>query len=160
MANPYTRMLVCVGALTVGLAQLAHAQQSPPSQQPAAQQQSPAQQPAAQQPPAQQQAPPAAAAAEATVTSADVTDQEVEQFAKSYQEVIEIQHDTESQLASVQDTAGAARVKQEANQKMAEAVSNHGLKVERFNLIARSLNQDATLKQRVQQKIQELRQPA
>jgi hypothetical protein len=34
------------------------------------------------------------------------------------------------------------------------------MKVERFNLIARSINQDTTLKQRVQQKIQELRQPA
>jgi hypothetical protein len=129
--------------LTVGLAQIAQAQatQAPSSQQQAA----------------QQGAPPAATQ---TVTSADVTDQEVEQFAKSYEDVSQIQKDTEKQLESVQDAAAVARVKQEANQKMADAVQGKGMKVERFNLIARSLNQDETLKQRVQQKIQELRQPA
>ena len=149
MVNTYTRALVFVGALTVGLAQIAQAQaqQTPPSQQPSAQQQ-------------EQQSPPAAAAAKETVTSADVTDQEIEQFAKSYKEVTQIQKDTDKQLESVQDTAGAAKVKQEANQKMADAVQGQGMKVERFNLIARSLNQDATLKQRIQQKIQELQQPA
>ena len=149
MVNTYTRALVFVGALTVGLAQIAQAQaqQTPPSQQPSAQQQ-------------EQQSPPAAAAAKETVTSADVTDQEIEQFAKSYKEVTQIQKDTDKQLESVQDTAGAAKVKQEANQKMADAVQGQGMKVERFNLIARSLNQDVTLKQRIQQKIQELQQPA
>jgi hypothetical protein len=144
----YTRVLVCVAGLTVGLAQIAQAQ---------AQQPSPSQQPAPQQQSAQQQATPSATA---TVTSADVTDQEVEQFAKSYQEVNQIQKDTEKQLEGVQDSAAIAKAKQDANRKMAEAVASQGMKVERFNLIARSLNQDATLKQRIQQKIQELRQPA
>jgi hypothetical protein len=145
MPNRYARVLVCVAALTLGLAQFAQAQapQTPPNPQQ----------------PAQQQAPPAAAASE-TVTSADVTDQEVEQFAKIYQDVAQIQKDTEKELESVQDTTGAARVKQEANQKMADAVQGHGMKVERFNLIVRSLNQDPTLKQRIQEKIQQLRQPA
>lgn len=150
MTNTYSRVLVFAGALTIGLAQFAQAQaqQTPPSQQPSAQQQE------------QQSPPPAAAAAKETVTSADVTDQEIEQFAKSYQEVTQIQKDTDKELASVQEPAGQAKVKQEANQKMAEAVQGHGMKVERFNLIARSLNQDATLKQRIQQKIQELQKPA
>src|SRR3954471_4134317 len=130
MVNTYTRAVVFVGALTVGLAQIAQAQaqQTPPSQQPSAQQQ-------------EQQSPPAAAAAKEIVTSADVTDQEIEQFAKSYKEVTQIQKDIDKQLESVQDTAGAAKVKQEANQKMADAVQGQGMKVERFNLIARSLNQ-------------------
>jgi hypothetical protein len=152
MVEKYTRVLMCVGALTVGLAQIAQAQQPSSSQAPPAQQQ--------QQQQAQQQTAPAAAAAAETVTSADVTDQEVEQFAKSYEEVTQIQKDTEKQLESVQDTAAVTKVKQEANQKMAAAVQEHGMKVERFNLIARSINQDAALKQRIQQKIQELRQPA
>jgi hypothetical protein len=138
----YTRVLVCVAGLTIGLAHVAQAQ---------------AQQTPGQQQPSQQQ--PAAAAATETVTSADVTEQEVEQFAKSYQDVTKIQKDTDKQLESIQDSSGVAKVKQEANQKMADAVQGHGLKVERFNLIARSLNQDATLKQRIQQKIQELREP-
>jgi hypothetical protein len=149
MTNTYTRVLVCVGALTLGLAQIAQAQaqQAPPG-------------PPAQQQPSAQQQPPAAAPANETVTSADVTDQEVEQFAKSYEDVAKIQKDTEQQLQNVPDSAGAEQVKQQANLKMAAAVQGHGMKVERFNLIARSLNQDSTLKQRIQQKIQELRQPA
>jgi hypothetical protein len=141
MVNRYIRALVCVAALTVGLQiTQAQAQQTP---------QSPQQ-------PAQQQSSVASAATE-TVTSADITEQEVEQFAKSYDDVSKIQKDTEKQLESVQDSAGVAQVKQEANQKMADAVQGHGLKVERFNTIARSLSQDATLKQRIQQKLQELR---
>jgi hypothetical protein len=143
--NAYTRVLVYVGALTVGLAQVAQAQaqQAPSSQQQAA-----------------QQSAPAAGAAKETVSSADVTDQEVEQFARSYEDVSRIQKESEKQLQSVQDDSATARVKQEVNQKMAAAVESHGLKVERFNLIARSLNEDPTLQQRVQQKIQELRQAA
>jgi len=153
MVNTYTRALLCAGTLTFGLAQFAQAQapQTPSSQPPASQSQPQA---------AAQQPAPAAAPAKETVTSADVTDQEIEQFAKSYKEVTQIQKDTDKQLESVPDTAGAAKVKQEANQKMADAVQGQGMKVERFNLIARSLNQDVTLKQRIQQKIQELQQPA
>jgi hypothetical protein len=136
------RVLVCVAALLFGIGQIGslQAQQAPPSGQPSA----------------QQPAPPGTE----TVTSADVTDLEIEQFAKSYQEVTQIQKDTEKQLESVQDGADIARAKQNANGKMAEAVQNHGMKVERFNQIARSLSQDPTLKQRIQQKIEELRQPA
>ena len=141
MMKTYTRVLVWVGALTVGVAQVAQAQ----AQQTPSSQQQPAQQPA-----------PSAGAAQ-TVTSADVTDQEVEQFAKSYEAVSRIQKDIEKQAESAQDSSATAQAKQEANQKMAEAVQSQGLKVERFNIISRSLNQDATLKQRVQQKIQELR---
>jgi hypothetical protein len=142
MTNSYIRALMCAGILTVGLPQIgqAQAQQTPSNQQQ----------------PAQQQAPPAAAAQE-TVASADVGDQELEQFAKTIQEVLQIQQDTNKQLQSVQDSAENAKVKQEANQKMAAAVEGHGMKVERFNAISRSLNQDATLKQRVQQKVQELK---
>jgi len=142
MVDTYTRALVFVGALTVGLAQIAQAQaqQTPPSQQPSAQQQE------------QQSPPPAAAAAKETVTSADVTDQEIEQFAKSYQDVQKIQKDSQA--------AQDEQAKKDANNKMAEAVQSHGMKVERFNTIARSLDSDATLKQRIQQKLQELSQAA
>ena len=145
MVNTYTRALVCAGTLTFGLAQFAQAQasQTPSSQPPASQSQPQA---------AAQQPAPAAAATKETVTSADVTDQEIEQFARSYQEVQKIQK--ESQAA--QDE----QAKKDANNKMAEAVQSHGMKVERFNTIARSLDSDATLKQRIQQKLQELSQAA
>ena len=145
MVNTYTRALLCAGTLTFGLAQFAQAQapQTPSSQPPASQSQPEA---AAQQPAA------AAAPAKETVTSADVTDQEIEQFAKSYQDIQKIQK--ESQAA--QDE----QAKKDANNKMAQAVQGHGMKVERFNTIARSLDSDSALKQRIQQKIQELSQAA
>ena len=97
MTKAHALVPVCIVTLTVGFAQIAQAQapQTPPSQQ----------QPA-------QQAPAPAAAAE-TVTSADVTDQEVEQFAKSYEEVAKIQKDTEKELESVQESTAVAKVKQD-----------------------------------------------
>lgn len=149
--NSCIRGLMCVGALTFGAGQIAQAQapQGSPGQQPSAQSQQSSQQDSA-----------AAGASRETVTSADVTDQEVEQFARIYQDVTQIQKESAKQLDGTQDGAATARLKQEANQKMAEAVQSHGMTVERFNAIGRSLNQDPTLKQRIQQKIQELRQPA
>lgn len=149
MFNTHIRVLVCIASLGLGTAQIAQAQATQTSQgQP--------------QPGAQAAQPPSAPSPTATqtVTSADVTDQEVEQFAKSYEAVAQIQKDTAKDVESATDSTVAAKVKQEANQKMAEAVQSQGMKVERFNLIARSLNEDATLKQRIQQKLQELRQPA
>jgi hypothetical protein len=145
MVNTYTRALLCAGTLTFGLAQFAQAQapQTPSSQPPASQSQPQA---------AAQQPAPAAAPAKETVTSADVTDQEIEQFAKSYQDVQKIQK--EAQAASDE------QAKKEANSKMAEAVTSHGMKIERFNTIARSIDTDATLKQRIQQKLTELSQAA
>jgi hypothetical protein len=165
MFNSYTRMLVLGAAVTVAIPQisLAQAQQTTPPQQ--GQPASPPQQaqpatPPQQSPPAQ---PPAAAQTQQqqqTVTSADVTDAELEQFAKSIEDVVEIQEEMEKQVAAVTDSAEVQRLKTEANQKMAEAIQSHGMEVQRYNTIARSITQDAELKQRLTQKIQELRQPA
>ncbi len=140
MLRSYTRMFVLAAAVAVGAPPLmAEAQQA--QQQP---------QPQAQAPAAQQE----------TVKSADVTDTELEQFAKSIEEVVEIQQETEKQLESVTDTAEVQRMKTEANEKMAAAIQGNGMEVQRYNLIARSINQDPELKERLQQKMQELRQPA
>jgi hypothetical protein len=58
----------------------------------------------------------------------------------------------------VSDSENIQRVKTEANEKMAAAIKSNGLEVERFNLIARSINVDPELKDRFQQKVLELRQ--
>jgi len=105
--------------------------------------------PAQTQPAAPQQEQESAAAqpqADDVVTSAAVTDDEVERFAKAYLEI-----------RKVQDEAGdSAEARQQANEKMAEIVSDNDLTVDRYNQIARSLAQDQALLQRVQRKAAEL----
>ncbi|MGE4055722.1 MAG: DUF4168 domain-containing protein, partial [Vicinamibacterales bacterium] len=68
--------------------------------------------------------------------------------------------EAEKQLQGGSDSADIQRMQTEANEKMAAAIKGNGLEVERFNLIARSINLDPELKVRFQQKVQELRQPA
>lgn len=92
-----------------------------------------------------------------TVGSADVTELELEQFAKSALDILEIQEAVEEKLASVQDTNEADRIKTEANETMVETIKSNGMEVERYNLIARSVGEDAELRQRLQAKSLELR---
>jgi ABC-type transport system involved in cytochrome bd biosynthesis fused ATPase/permease subunit len=96
--------------------------------------------------------------AEETVASADVTDAEVEQFARSMEDVLAIQQQLRERMASVQDQEEAQRLQQEANQRMVEAVQSHGLMIERYNQIARSMGNDAELNQRIQEKRRELQE--
>jgi predicted transglutaminase-like cysteine proteinase len=95
---------------------------------------------------------------EETVASADVPDAEVEQFARSIEDVLAIQQQLKEQLASVQDQEAAQRLQQEANERMVEAIQGHGLTIERYNVIARSLASDAELNQRVLEKRKELQE--
>jgi hypothetical protein len=134
MVHVYT--LVLVAAIGVGLPQPSRAQDAP--SQPAPNQ--------------------AAPAAQQIVTSADVPDTELEQFAKSVEQVAVIRQEVDKQLESVSDSENVQRVKTEGNEKMAAAIKGNGLDVERFNLIARSINVDPELKERYQQKVLELRQ--
>jgi flagellar basal body-associated protein FliL len=96
--------------------------------------------------------------AEETVTSADVPDAEVEQFARSLEEVLVIQQRLKEQLASVQDKEEAQRLQQQANTEMLQAVEANGLQPPRYNVIARSISADAELNQRIQEKRQELQE--
>ena len=91
-----------------------------------------------------------------TVTSADVPEAELEQFAKGLEDALEIQQKLKEKLASVQDGAEAQRLQQQANVEMFEAIQEHGIDVERYNAIARSISQDPELAKRVQAKRKEL----
>lgn len=134
MAHVYPRVLVLIAAIGLGVPQLSWAQAAPNQ--------------------------PAPASTQETVSSADVPDTELEQFAKSVEAVGVIRQEAEKQLQGVSDSADIQRMQTEANEKMAAAIKGNGLEVERFNLIARSINLDPELKVRFQQKVQELRQPA
>jgi len=94
-----------------------------------------------------------------TVSSADVSEQELEQFTRGLNDVLEIQEELEPQLSSVQDPAQAQQLQQQANARMIEAIKAYGLDVDQYNLISRSLSEDPELNQRFQamrQKLEEL----
>jgi hypothetical protein len=130
-------------ALGVGLSAQA-AQQNPSGQQPSQQQQPSSQQPQAAQSPNQ------------TVASADVSDAELEQFAKSVNEVAEINQKLQTDLESAANDEAKQKLRQDANEKMAAAVRSNGMDVQRYNAISRSLDKDAELNQRVMAKRREL----
>ncbi|MGE0703414.1 MAG: DUF4168 domain-containing protein [Vicinamibacterales bacterium] len=141
-------------AMTLGLLAPAFAQQTP-AQPPAPSQQS---QPA---PPAQPQPPPAADATQKpTITSAQVPDAEVEQFARAAGHVLKIQAEIKEKLVEATNPETKEQLQQEANVRILETIKENGLEVERFNLIARSMNSDAELGRRVSAKMQELQKQA
>jgi hypothetical protein len=101
---------------------------------------------------------PTPSTAQQTVASADVPEAELETFTKGLEDALEIQRKLKEKLASVQDGEEAKRLQQEANTEMFEAIKEHGIDVERYNAIARSIAQDPELAQRVQAKRKELQQ--
>jgi hypothetical protein len=103
-----------------------------------------------------QQAQASQADAPVTITSADVPDAEVEQFAKSLEEVLKIQAQLKEELTKSPNPEMAEMRKQEANAKIHQAIKGNGLDVDRYNVIARSTVKDAELNKRIQAKRQEL----
>jgi len=140
-------------ALTVGLMAPAFAQQSQGQAAPPPQQSQPA-------PPAQQTPPAADATQKPTITSAQVPDAEVEQFAKAAGVVMKIQAEIKEKLAEAANPETKEQLQQEANARILETIKESGMEVERFNLIARSMNSDAELGRRVSAKMQELEKQA
>jgi len=108
---------------------------------------------------AQAPPPPAAQPAqEETVTSAEVSQSELKQFTKSLEQVLEIQKEVEGKLSAVQEPAKAQQIQQEANAEMLRVIQTEGLEVDRYNVLARSIGQDAELGQRFQEMRKELQE--
>ena len=140
--------------MTFGLLAPAFAQQTPAQPPPPSQQSQPAS-------PAQPQPPPAADATQKpTITSAQVPDTEIEQFAKAAGNVLKIQAEIKEKLVEATNPERRELLQQEANVRILETIKENGLEVERFNLIARSMNADAELGRRVSAKMQELQEQA
>jgi cell division septation protein DedD len=71
--------------------------------------------------------------------------EELTRFAHALIDVTEIQLEMEERLAQVQDADEAARIQQEANDRMVEALEDRELTPERYSEIAMLLNTDEEL---------------
>ena len=67
-------------------------------------------------------------------------------FAGAYNEISQIHTSYEERIIQSNDPAQADALQQEANQKMQQAVANHGLTVEDYNALYKSIKNDPDLK--------------
>lgn len=99
----------------------------------------------------QQQQPPAqthqAPGGQATAT--DFSDQQLEQFADSYLDILDIQQDFTQRLEQTEQPEQAQQLQQEANQEMVQAIEDNGLDVQEYTEIARAMDTDPQLRQQV-----------
>ncbi|MCK2184882.1 DUF4168 domain-containing protein [Halomonas getboli] len=94
---------------------------------------------------ATQQAP-----AEAQAPAQDFSDAQLQKFADASEQIAMISQDYTQQLQNAEGDEAKQQVRQEANDKMVDAVKNSGLEVETFNAIGKAIQQDPELMQRVQ----------
>jgi hypothetical protein len=81
----------------------------------------------------------------------------LEAFAKAYTEVGQIHSSYEELIIQSGDESKADALQQEANQKMNQAVVDHGLTVEDYNTIFRAIQSDPTLKEEFMTVLQQTR---
>jgi hypothetical protein len=86
--------------------------------------------------------------------AAEITDQQIERFAEAYTEVAQLRDSYTQQIIQADDPDQATELQQEANEKMVEAVENHGLTVGEYNMIAEAIDRDPELQERVLQQLQ------
>lgn len=70
----------------------------------------------------------------------------LEPFAGAYKEISQIHTTYEQRIIQSNDPAQADVLQQEANQKMQQAVADHGLTVEDYNTLYKSIEKDPALK--------------
>ncbi len=81
----------------------------------------------------------------------EVTDAQLEQFVDAATEVQTVQQEYAAEIQATQEQAEAQSLRQEAQEKMVEAVEGSGLSVSEYNLIAQRLQQDQSLVERLNQ---------
>lgn len=90
-----------------------------------------------------------------TGTSSDFDGTQLDRFAKAREAVQEINETLTEQLGSVDNTAAAQSMQREAQQEMVGAVEQAGLSVQEYNDIAFAMQQDRSLAERVQQRLED-----
>jgi len=71
----------------------------------------------------------------------------LEPFAGAYKEVSQIHTTYEQRIIQSNDSAQADALQQEANQKMTQAVADHGLTIKDYNTIFKTIQNDPALKE-------------
>ena len=84
--------------------------------------------------------------AESQPPQKEITGDILEPFAGAYKEVSEIHTTYEQRIIESNDPAQADALQQEANQKMTQAVTDHGLTIEDYNTLFKSIESDPELK--------------
>ena len=85
----------------------------------------------------------------------EVSKDELETFAKAYTEVSQIYNVYENRITQSKEPEQATALQQEANKKMNQAVTDHGLSIEDYNSIYRTIEKDPSLKQQFTQVLSE-----
>lgn len=102
-----------------------------------------------------QQATPAPATQPAPAMQAsDVSDKQLESFADSLGEIMEIRQDFTAKLEKTGDPAEAQQLQQEANEKMMNTVQDNDLSIEEYNAINQAVQNDPKLRDKVISMIQ------
>ena len=83
----------------------------------------------------------------APVTS--FSDQQLNRFADSYIDILEIQQVFTAKLERAEEPQQAQELQQEANQKMIGAIEDNGLNVQEYTEIARAMDTDHDLREQV-----------
>lgn len=88
----------------------------------------------------------------------EVSDQQLNQFADAQAELSGIQQEFAGRLQQVEDPEEAHALQVEANEEMTSAVEDAGLDVESFNAIARAIQTNPELQQRLTAMMQDTSQ--
>ncbi|NLJ62018.1 MAG: DUF4168 domain-containing protein, partial [Alcaligenaceae bacterium] len=79
------------------------------------------------------------------------TDEELERYIGAAQKVAAVAQEYQPQLEQASDDAARQQIMQEADEKMVAAVEEDGLSVEEYNGISLAIQQDAELRNKVEQ---------
>jgi hypothetical protein len=79
----------------------------------------------------------------------EVSDEQLRQFVDAATEVQSVQEEYAAEIQSTQEADEAQSLRQEAQEKMVEAVEGAGLSVSEYNLIAQRLQEDPSLANRL-----------
>ncbi len=84
---------------------------------------------------------------------ADFSDQDIDNAASAYVDIIDIREQYQQQLAEVDDPEAAQEIQMEANEKITEAVEDNNIDVETYNDIITAAQTDEGLMNELLEKI-------
>ncbi|MGO1298174.1 MAG: DUF4168 domain-containing protein [Vibrio sp.] len=89
--------------------------------------------------------------AQAQTQQVDVSDKQLSKFIEAQQSVNDIRQKAISKLSKTEAKDAMQKIQKQANQNMVESVKDSGLSVKDYNTIARALQSDKSLRQRMMQ---------
>lgn len=103
---------------------------------------------------AQQDAGTAGGGVQAQAQAANFSDQDLMKFADASKEIAMLNQEYAGRLQGAEGDEAQQQIRQEANDKMVEAVQSKGLTIEKFNGIGEAIQNDPELMKKVQEMAQ------